>query len=386
MTTINAIGTQIPVEAGKGGTGLDTVTAHCLTLGDGTNPLNIMAIATDGQIPIGKTDNDPVFGTPGSTDSTIAWTLGANTLTAQARAGTEAVTGVVQYATAAQTTTATSEALAVHPAGLETRLGAQTDHGVMIAGGGAGFNLAATAEGATGTLLTGVTGDAPVFTTATYPATTSQGDILLSSAANVISALAKNTDATRYLSNTGADNNAAWAQINVANGVTGTLPVANAGTGQTTYTDGQILIGNTTGNTLAKATLTAGAGIGITNGNGTITIAATASGMGFEAVTDTTKQAVVDTVYTCDNVALVTVTLPDTAAVGSTVGIIGKGAGLWKIAQNASEEIHAGTTTTTNGVGGSLAATEQYDIVYLVCTVADTEWTAIQMVGNLTAV
>ena len=51
MTTINAIGTQIPVEAGKGGTGLDTVTAHCLTLGDGTNPLNIMAIATDGQIP-----------------------------------------------------------------------------------------------------------------------------------------------------------------------------------------------------------------------------------------------------------------------------------------------------------------------------------------------
>jgi hypothetical protein len=61
-------------------------------------------------------------------------------------------------------------------------------------------------------------------------------------------------------------------------GVTGTLPVANGGTGQTTYTNGQLLIGNTTGNTLAKTTLTAGDGVSITNGAGSITIAATGSG------------------------------------------------------------------------------------------------------------
>jgi hypothetical protein len=53
-----------------------------------------------------------------------------------------------------------------------------------------------------------------------------------------------------------------------------TVTVAKGGTGQTTYTDGQLLIGNTTGNTLAKATLTAGSGITITNGSGAITIAA----------------------------------------------------------------------------------------------------------------
>lgn len=58
----------------------------------------------------------------------------------------------------------------------------------------------------------------------------------------------------------------------------GTLPVSQGGTGQTTYTNGQLLIGNTTGNTLAKATLTAGSGISITNGAGSITIAATATG------------------------------------------------------------------------------------------------------------
>ena len=58
----------------------------------------------------------------------------------------------------------------------------------------------------------------------------------------------------------------------------GTLAVANGGTGQTSYTDGQLLIGNSTGNTLTKATLTAGSGISITNGGGSITIAATSSG------------------------------------------------------------------------------------------------------------
>jgi len=61
-------------------------------------------------------------------------------------------------------------------------------------------------------------------------------------------------------------------------GVTGTLPVANGGTGQTSYTDGQLLIGNSTGNTLTKATLTAGTGITVTNASGSITIASTGSG------------------------------------------------------------------------------------------------------------
>lgn len=64
----------------------------------------------------------------------------------------------------------------------------------------------------------------------------------------------------------------------LSTGVTGTLPVANGGTGQTTYTNGQLLIGNSTGNTLTKATLTAGTGISVTNGTGSITIAATNNG------------------------------------------------------------------------------------------------------------
>ncbi len=51
-----------------------------------------------------------------------------------------------------------------------------------------------------------------------------------------------------------------------------TIAVNQGGTGQTTYINGQLLIGNTTGNTLTKAILTAGTGITINNGTGTIEI------------------------------------------------------------------------------------------------------------------
>ena len=67
--------------------------------------------------------------------------------------------------------------------------------------------------------------------------------------------------------------------------VSGVLPVVNGGTGQSSYTDGQLLIGNTTGNTLTKTSLTAGSGVTITPGSGSITIAATGSGGTVTSVT-----------------------------------------------------------------------------------------------------
>lgn len=67
--------------------------------------------------------------------------------------------------------------------------------------------------------------------------------------------------------------------VDLSTEVTNTLAVANGGTGQATYTNGQLLIGNSTGNTLTKATLTAGSGISVTNGAGSITIAATGGGV-----------------------------------------------------------------------------------------------------------
>jgi hypothetical protein len=68
-------------------------------------------------------------------------------------------------------------------------------------------------------------------------------------------------------------------------GLDAALDVLSGGTGQSTFTNGQLLIGNTTGNTLTKALLTAGANITITVGAGSITIAVSGLGtMAFENI------------------------------------------------------------------------------------------------------
>jgi hypothetical protein len=61
-------------------------------------------------------------------------------------------------------------------------------------------------------------------------------------------------------------------------GTTGTLSTARGGTGVTTASNGQLLIGNGSGFT--AATLTAGSGVSVTNGAGSIAIAFTGSGTG----------------------------------------------------------------------------------------------------------
>ncbi len=61
--------------------------------------------------------------------------------------------------------------------------------------------------------------------------------------------------------------------LDLSNMLAGTLAVDRGGTGQSSYTNGQLLIGNTTGNTLTKSTLTGTANqVVVTNGNGSITL------------------------------------------------------------------------------------------------------------------
>lgn len=64
----------------------------------------------------------------------------------------------------------------------------------------------------------------PVVIGGTGLTTVVQGDILYASAANVFSRLAKSASATRYISNTGASNGPAWAQVDLSTGVTNRLP------------------------------------------------------------------------------------------------------------------------------------------------------------------
>lgn len=61
--------------------------------------------------------------------------------------------------------------------------------------------------------------------------TITQGSLVYGTGSDAVAILAKDTNSTRYLSNTGSSNNPAWAQVNLADGVTGNLPVTNLNSG-----------------------------------------------------------------------------------------------------------------------------------------------------------
>jgi hypothetical protein len=94
----------------------------------------------------------------------------------------------------------------------------------------------------------------------------------------------------------------------------------------------------------------------------------------------------VDNGYITTNAALVTLTLPAAAAVGTIIEVVGEGAGGWRIAQNAGQSIQFGNLSTTVGVGGSLDSTNQWDTVVLICRVANTTWSVTGNVGVLNVI
>lgn len=298
---------------------------------------------------------------------------------------------------------------------------------------------------ATGTILR-ADGSNWVATTATYPATTTINNILYSSANNTVGEIATQKDAVLVSNHS---NTPVWSSsmtdgqiiigktndipiaanltagtgisiVNAANSITlnatggtvnsgtanqlayyattgtavsgltsansATLVTSNTGVPAWTgsMTNGQLLIGST-GATPVLATLTAGAGISIANAAGSITISGTGSGIGWTEVTGTTQVMAADNGYVASNAGLVTLTLPATAAFGTIINIVGKGAGGWKIAQNAGQNIQLGSTSSTVGATGYIESTNRYDSIELLCTTANTTWTVLGgPQGNIT--
>ena len=181
------------------------------------------------------------------------------------------------------------------------------------------------------------------------------------------------------------------------------LTVAGGGTGLTTITDhavlvgsginaitpiamdtnGMLLIGSNGADPVAATLASADGSVTITNGAGSIDLAVVGTGMPWTVKTDAAVALAVDNGYITNRAAGITYTLPDTAAAGSIIRIAGL-AGLWTVAQNAGESINFGNQTTTVGVGGSLVATNANDAIELLCIVANTTWTVISSIGNLT--
>lgn len=201
---------------------------------------------------------------------------------------------------------------------------------------------------------------------------------------------------------TGTTATAVWTMT----GVSGTVTPTQGGTGVSnpgahtipiaegsnnfnflSLTNGQFLIGST-GLDPVPATLTAGTNISIINAAGSVTIAGSgAAGFVWNDTTTTSQSMSSNNGYVADNSSLVTLTLPVSSSFGDVLSIVGKGSGGWTIAQNSSQLIHLGSSTTTTGTGGSLSSSNQYDSINLVCIVANTTWTARGAPqGNLTVV
>lgn len=98
-----------------------------------------------------------------------------------------------------------------------------------------------------------------------------------------------------------------------------------------------------------------------------------------------TSQAIIrGSTYVANNAGLITFTLPASASQGDTFTIIGKGAGLYKIAQNAGQLIHFDAQVTTTGAGGSIQALGQFAVITVICITANTTWSVMRYVGNFT--
>lgn len=78
--------------------------------------------------------------------------------------------------------------------------------------------------------------------------------------------------------------------------------------------------------------------------------------------------------------------IPATSSEGNIIEIALDGATSFTITQGAGQSIKLGNLTTTAGVGGSLASTQQGDWVRLVCRVANLTWVVLGVEGNLTVV
>lgn len=100
---------------------------------------------------------------------------------------------------------------------------------ITIANGGTGANTVTGAQINLG--IPSFTHPLSVTTGGTGLNAVNQGDLLYGSASNTFSELSKNSNATRYLANTGTNNNPNWDLINLANGVTGNLSVSNLNSG-----------------------------------------------------------------------------------------------------------------------------------------------------------
>jgi len=98
------------------------------------------------------------------------------------------------------------------------------------------------------------------------------------------------------------------------------------------------------------------------------------SGFTWNEVVGTSQALSVGNGYIGNNAGTITMTLPATADVGQKICFIQKGAGVIRVAQNASQTIHTISSDTTTGVTGYLETIDQWSSFCLVCVTTNNDW------------
>jgi hypothetical protein len=95
------------------------------------------------------------------------------------------------------------------------------------------------------------------------------------------------------------------------------------------------------------------------------------------------QAAAINTGYIANGAALVVVTLPASAPVGSVIEVVGMGAGGWRLGQLANQSVIFSSVSSTTGTAGQCNSTHVRDCIRLVNVVADTTWQVISSIGNI---
>lgn len=138
-------------------------------------------------------------------------------------------------------------------------------------------------------------------------------------------------------------------------------------------TDGELYIGSSAG-VASAATITAGSGVTVANGHNSITISTVGGGLTWSTVTAGTSSPAINTGTIANHSATpLVLTLPATAAEGSTIAVCGlSGSGGWTLTANTGQTIQFGTQSSSSA--GSWSSTNATDCAFVVCAVANTTW------------
>lgn len=167
----------------------------------------------------------------------------------------------------------------------------------------------------------------------------------------------------------------------VWNGTAVTVPYG--GTGDASFTAYSVICGGTTSTGVLQSVSGVGTSGQVLTSNGASALPTWQAG-GNVIVDQTSSPATmaVGSSYVADLGTLVTFNMPATVAFGTIFDIVGKGAGGWLIQFNTGQVANYNSTPTSSA--GSLASSNRYNCIRLMCVTANTTFTVLGASGVIT--